>query len=353
MPVALLDFPPNSTFHPLGLSVHPTSTGLLLFVVNHRADSSSVELFHLSPPSEERRSWEARWQRSIVHPLATHTPNAVHALDGTSFVVTNDHLFARRPGPRGTHLVPLLRQVLPRWMPSWLVGGLARGLSVRWVAARLAQLETLLGLPLSWVCHVHFDVDGDEAEGVQARIIAHNIPFANGLAVISDTLVVASTTHPGVFMYDIDPWWSPLRLREKLHLPFRPDNLALSRTAEGQEMLLATGHPAPFQLMAMARDPTGRTSSSWSVVLRPARGKEGEDDAPLPAHRVSLSNSKEWSVRTMFQATGETVVLGQGEGVALASSASSFYHAHEEGGSGTLMVSGLYDGVLACTNVTS
>ncbi|TKY86787.1 hypothetical protein EX895_004427 [Sporisorium graminicola] len=384
-PVALVNFPQNSTFHPLGVSLLPHAqegkSGGLLFVVNHRRERSSVELFQLSLGED---GWEAIWQRSIVHPVATHTPNSIHALTASSFVVTNDHFFARRPGPLDTHLVPLLEQVFfdsaiaggqAGWR-KWLVVQAATLLSKRAVAARLAQLETVLGLSLGWVSYVQFEPDSKKGEedGVEVRRIATGIPFANGVAVTPDerTMIVAATTYPGIWMYDLPtshPLQWHLRPTTKLHLPFRVDNLAWSHptvhspwtsTSKFNNLtLLATGHPAPFRLIAMSQSPLSRTSPSWSVAIAPHApstvAQVWEDsDAPLPAHHFTLSHNPLWSIRTLLQSTGEAARVGKhGEKVKLPSSASSFFHSYGHATKGTLLVSGLYGPVLACTNVST
>ncbi|CBQ71845.1 conserved hypothetical protein [Sporisorium reilianum SRZ2] len=365
-PVPLVDFPAQSTFHPLGMSILPRSDGGeggVLFVVNHRRERSSVELFHLSP--RDRGGWEAHWQRSIVHHLATHTPNSIHALTPTSFIVTNDHLFARRPGPRDTHLVPLLQHVLfggavaGGWR-EWIVVRVAMLLSRRGVAARLAQVETLLALPLGWASYVEFDATQQEDAGVSASRIATAIPFANGIALTHTTMFVAATTYPGLFIYALPPSPTPLawqlRPTTKVHLPMRVDNLAWSHSAHSSHRtLLATGHPAPLALMRMARAPRTRTSASWSVAVSAhAHGTSArawEDaEAPLPAHHFTLSHSADWDIRTLLQSTGEEVVVS-GETVSISSSASSFLYA--DGEQGTLIVSGLYGPVLTCTGVSA
>ena len=400
VPVQLVDFPADETFHPLGLSVLPPSVGAgtrKLFVVNHRMHRSSIELFDLretTSKSSEETTWAAHWLRSIVHPLATHTPNSIHALSEVSLVVTNDHLFARRPGPIDSHLVPLLRQLVSGdgdgdngGALRWMVTKVARALSNRRLAAVLAQVETLLGLPFGWVAYVEFDaaVKADEAAGVRAKVLVRGVPFANGLALSPDrrTLVVAATTYPGVFMYDVLPAstfsrskstidsGSRLRLNTKLHLPFRVDNLAFFRSASNSasdrfsgHLLLATGHPAPLKLIAMAANPSA-PSPSWSLAISPytapgdAQGggfgslQTWEDTAaPLPAHHFVLSHNPAWVLRTLYQSNGQEYVSETGS-LQLPSSASTFYHAYDDGVAGTMLVSGMYGGVLACTNVAA
>ena len=398
MPVKLINFPDEVEFHPLGLATIASGEMRKLFVVNHRRLRSSVELFDLNPTTDG--GWEATWQRSIVHPLATHTPNSIHALSEHSFVVTNDHLFARRPGPIGSHMVPLLTQLLPgshTGVGRWIVEYFAKIISQLGAAGILAQVETLLGLPLGWVTYVEFSDEGKEGEGVKAKLLARGIPFANGLVVTPDekTLVVASTTYPGVFIYDVLPPHphsrvsslggdSTLRLNTKLHLPFRVDNLALTHPSSSLKtfsssdrfsghQVLATGHPAPLKLISMARNPLTKVSPSWSVSITPytptpnfnanpgtglGEGEKWEDhEAPLPAHHFTLSHNAGWRIRTLMQSQGAEVDY-RGEKVGLPSSASSFYAPSEvgegkgEGGEGgTLLVSGLYGSVMACTNV--
>ena len=410
IPVDLLDFPTEHEFHPLGISIvepsAPHPRVWRLFVINHRKLRSTIEVFDLSPTSTRKRNaqrrWVAHWQRSIVHPLATHTPNSIHALSATSLVVTNDHLFARRAGPLASHTIPLLSHLLfgksqlrQAWK-RWVVEMVARLVVRPSLAVALAQLETLLGLPLGWVTFVQFDAQqykqaakSSDETGVSAKILASAIPFANGVVLTPDhnALIVASTTYPGIWMYDILPPPSSthpfgnqtrLKLQSKLHLPFRVDNLSFSapntssasltkpRHADvfSGRKLVATGHPAPLQLMAMAKDPSAKTSPSWSVAISPyirTSPKESpgaihaelweDNDAELPAHHFTLSHNPDWLIRTLVQSNGSTLNLGQHQ-VKLASSASSFYHPYPAAqNAGTLLVSGLYANVVACTNV--
>ncbi|SPO24812.1 uncharacterized protein UTRI_01803_B [Ustilago trichophora] len=410
LPVELVNFPEEQTFHPLGMSIfhQEGNAGGQLFVVNHREHFSSVELFHLTPASREKGAgWIAQWQRSIVHPIATHTPNSIHAVSESSFLITNDHLFARRPGPLAEHMIPMLSQRFfnqdtsalqggGRGVQQWVVSKLARVLSNRKAAAALAQIETLLGLPLGWVTMVQFDPrQVVETDGVKAKIVATNIPFANGIAVSPDqkTLIVAATTYPGVFIYDIirsqrpnftggTTNWLEMKLSTKLHLPFRVDNLAFTSNSIScnpndrfsNHALLATGHPSPLQLISMARNPLNQTSPSWSISITPYKpthqspaiesafqhAQAWEDqEAPLPTHHFTLSHNGAWSIRTLMQSNGATVAYDANRSVRLASSSNSFYHPYDDmvgqhgKVGGTLMVSGLYDGVLLCTGIGS
>ncbi|EPQ28897.1 uncharacterized protein PFL1_03698 [Pseudozyma flocculosa PF-1] len=296
--VHLVGFPDRLDFHPLGISIleedgtakaagagKAASPPLRLFVVNHQRLRSTVEVFDLE---KEPRGWVATYVRSIVDPVATHTPNSVQALSRDSFLVTQDHFFARRAAP-ADQLALTYAQALPLpALASRLVAPLLASIaSPRSVSALLAPIETFLGLPLSWVAHVEFDagqgrIDGVAApdpddvaalvqqersdaetasQGVSSSIIADRIPFANGLALSPkrSTMVVASSTHPGVFLYDLGPPPPPppsslapkqakkpfksgrtanikpkmnwtrrdhVRLREKVHAPYVVDNLS-------------------------------------------------------------------------------------------------------------------------------
>lgn len=381
VPVELVNYLAEKQFHPLGFSIfRPKESGeRKLFVINHAKIRSTIELFDLKP---SQAGWEAHWLQTIVHPLVTHTPNSIHALSERSFVVTNDHLFARRPGPLQSHTFPLLSKL---WFGSeevqgWrklVVDSAAKFLVNKKVAAGLAQVETLLGLGLGWVTFV--ELGGEEEGRVDAKVLVKGVPFANGIAISPDEkmLIVSATTYPGIWMYDILPptspkeegfgWDSRINLRTKLHLPMRVDNLAFtsqptspnSSDVFNGHQLLATGHPAPLELICMARNSHKKTSASWSVAITPAdkEEKEGEwedKSAPLPAHHFVLSHNTDWRIRTLLQSKGEWVEMGKGEKVRVASSASSFYHPYSKGKKeegGLLMVSGLYGEVTACKNV--
>ncbi len=360
--VKLINFPDETEFHPLGLSVfepnHETSQmgeGRRLFVVNHRKHRSSIEVFDLFLQAEERQ-WEAHWRRSIVHPLATHTPNSIHALTPTSFVVTTITSLlvvpvhsSRTPYLCFTRRCPCLSFHL-RSQSGWL--RYSEVLTRAKVAAALAQVETLLGLPLGWVSYVEFD-EGEaeeQEEGVRVQVLAKGIPFANGLVVTPDqkTVVVASTTFPGVFIYSTTSgsgsssfkakldWRSKLTLQTKLHLPFRVDNLAFSHPSPSPSSpsskdafngltLLATGHPSP---LSSSRWPgsihqnksklecrhhphkNSFTSSSFSKGGENPyeAGEEWEDkDAPLPAHHFTLSHNGAFHIRTLLQTRGNWI----------------------------------------------
>lgn len=360
VPVELTGYPREKDFHPLGMSMFTGSKGTRLFVVNHARDRSTVEVFDLVL---EKEGWVAKWVRDVVHVVATHTPNSIHALSSTSFVVTNDHLFARRPGPLAHTLALLHHLILGSYderrsdVLTWTLLQVAKVLTHRGVAARLAQIETLLGLPLGWVSFVDLTTD------VDARILARGIPFANGITLTPDNkLAVAATTYPGIYFYSYSPPHpssSPLHLHSKLHLPFRVDNLALSvpprsagDDAWGGRVLLATGHPAPLKLMAMSRNVTNR-APSWSVAITPFSGADEWEDkaAPLPAHRFVLSHNPAWSVRTLFQSNASPATPDR---PSLASSASTFYRPYDHHPhAGTLLVSGLYDSLLQCSNVST
>ncbi|PWN54161.1 hypothetical protein IE53DRAFT_359427 [Violaceomyces palustris] len=267
--VKLVGFPSHFDFHPLGTAMYDSpntkhSSTTRLFVVNHRRTRSTIEVFDLESKGQ---GWSATYVRSISHPASTHTPNSIHALSPSSLLVTNDHLFARRPSPR-RQLTSTLRLALPlpTILSHLLAPRVASVLQSRNVSGYLAQAETLLGLPLGWVSYVSFDESQgrsanldpaitrpseskQEAEDTRlaqqgiltSKIVASGIPFANGLALSpsSKTMVVASTMYPGVYIYDIKKdqrtsrvnWSAPkssVRLKDKVYLPMSPDNLSFS-----------------------------------------------------------------------------------------------------------------------------
>lgn len=329
--VKLRDFPDRLDFHPLGIAVFEQAEPgpLRVFAINHQRLRSTVEVFDLL---SDEQGWVAQYVRSIAHPFATHTPNSLVALSATEFLVTQDHLFARRAPPTAEY-ASVLSGMLS--LPPVVADTLAKGLSQPLVAGLFATIETFLGLPLGWVSHVSFTEAG--SEDVTTRVIARDIPFANGIAVSEDgaSLHVAACTYPGVYMYDIRG--NGVSLRERVHLPFNVDNLSVSGGR-----LIAAGHPQGLKLTKMARAPFVSANAAPSWVVSVAEEADSGDDslAPSPAEQRVLSQSERWKIQTLYQ--------GNGTSPGVPSSSTGVWDPTD----GTLIVTGLYGkGILACHSV--
>ncbi|GME43172.1 Glycoside hydrolase family 16 [Neofusicoccum parvum] len=228
-PLVLEDFGDRAVvdFHPLGIEYHAESS--TLFVVNHASSGPTVELFNYVPWNGFGRA-AATHRQTVTHP-ALWTPNSVHALNGTSFLVTNDHFFRVRE---------------------------------RFVAQKI---ETYGFLPGGNVVHVvlppaadpveptSLGDDADEAAPAPAApapivtTIASSIPFANGIALLnSTTLAVASTGGRSVKLYSLSTNATDgavsLTYLTDVRAPAMLDNLSVDSSGR----LLAAGHPRPGAL---------------------------------------------------------------------------------------------------------
>lgn len=385
----LTGYPLHADFHPLGTSYHAGSGRL--FVVNHGREAGSIEVFDITrgDESDVASRWEALYVRTLRHPLATHTPNSLVALSPYSVLVTNDHLFARRPPTDLEQLRATYAQldVASSWLPPSMqastTDALARLASNALVANIAPRLETMLGLPGGWVAQLRFN-DDDEND-VQARMVARNIPFANGVALSPDgaTLAVASTTSPAVRLYglpssgatDGDGWLPTLGSRrgidyDEVAMPFTPDNLGFAAgKGDNTWRLTVAGHANPLQLLRLAAQPYDdtRSASSWVVavdVVDEADGVDGSEDdvaGPVPAckqrtrvvagRRASRSNDSmplRYRVRTLYQGSG-----GEVNGAGVRSSTTGIFVEGQSKDESTLVVPGLYArGVLVCKGIS-
>lgn len=228
-------------FHPLGIEVERTEEGEdRLFVVNHRANRSTIEIFTLSrsPANSDPLAFTATHLTTLSHPSFTGAPNSLAAYSANSFFLSHDHRFNRRSSS---------------------------------VFARLANaVETIFALPLSGVDFVRFDLprDGRREAKVEVERVISGVAFANGLALspTKDTLVVASTTRRHLLFYRIDPATPSaapkLELFRTVSLPFLVDNLSVlsfssqtSGTASPEDetfVVLAAGHPSYLALLSTA-----------------------------------------------------------------------------------------------------
>lgn len=291
------NLPVTKQFHPLGVHLFQDT----LFVVNHAADATTIEVFALAHDGRSGRGhgdgvgydeaadgshdhgYSATWMRTIAHPLLTHTANSVGVVTSPAgeawLLVTNDHFIARRPPPT-QHLAAVLAARLPAWTAP-AQPALAKLLSHRRAAAVLAQIETALSLPGGWVAAIPlpppataYSASGaaEAASGpepnaeVEVEMLVRGIPFTNGIAVSPDgaSVVVAATMGPYVTVYDLtfatkaapesvpEPVARPvLTYSERIYMPMLPDNLhftpglSAASAAQVEAALPAEAHGSP------------------------------------------------------------------------------------------------------------
>ena len=192
-PLGRHGYPANREFHPLGIEYHsPTDT---VFVVNHASSGSGIEVFKLS---DTRKTLQHK--QTFTH-STLQAPNSIAAINDHELFVTNDHYF-------------LARNFKP-----------------------LAKIETYLGIPLGGVVYVNLKTK-------EARPLA-SLAFANGVKLLNKTtLAVSSTTGPAVNIYSVNPETKALTLKQRIRMPFAPDNLSVDRNGK----LLIAGHPYPPSL---------------------------------------------------------------------------------------------------------
>ncbi|KAF9641650.1 Glycoside hydrolase family 16 [Lasiodiplodia theobromae] len=218
----------GADFHPLGIEYHSDSS--TLYIVNHASSGPTIEVFDYVPWGGFGRA-SAQHRATVAHPSAVWTPNSIHALNATSFLLTNDHGFRARE---------------------------------RFI---LNKLETYAALPLGNVVQITLpaelptaqeDEDGNRIplalgpEDVNIKTVASGIPFANGVALLnSTTLAVASTNGHSLKLFDLstnatEDGTVSLTHKTDVPAPALLDNLSV----DAQGRLLAGGHPRPGALTA-------------------------------------------------------------------------------------------------------
>jgi len=197
-PLTFKDFPNENDFHPLGLELESeTST---LYAVSHAQSGSAIEIFKL-----EIKTATLTHVQTYRHPLI-HAPNSIHSLGGGKLYVTNDHMFRAAVSPL------------------------------------LAKIETFSGLSGGTV--VYTDINEPSATKIVARVA-----FANGIAMLnSTTLAVASSTKPGIYLYEPQPDYT-LRPLTWFRTPVAVDNISVDSSGT----LLMAGHPTVFALMKVSK----------------------------------------------------------------------------------------------------
>jgi sugar lactone lactonase YvrE len=133
----------------------------------------------------------------------------------------------------------------------------------------LPFLETILGLPLSWVSHISLDPDPLAATPiVDHKFSALFIPFANGISISpsGSEVAVASTSLSQVLIYSRDAVSNGLKHIHTVPVPFCADNLMFDETGD----LIVAGHPSFIKVIKVAADKTNEIlSPSWIVAIKP------------------------------------------------------------------------------------
>ncbi|KAI0107768.1 putative paraoxonase [Nemania sp. FL0031] len=205
-----VDFKFQSDFHSLGMAYDESSS--TLFVVSHRHDFPTIEMFKL-----DLSAYTATHLHSIQHPLI-RTPNSIVLINEHEFYLTNDHHFLIRDYPI------------------------------------INQLETNLGFPGGSIVHVDISpVLKDLTAPVQANVVAR-LPFANGIELLnSTTAVVSSSSKSRVYFFSVSntELSGPPKFTRvsDFKVPFSPDNLSVSKDGA----LLIAGHPHIPSLVQFAR----------------------------------------------------------------------------------------------------
>ncbi|KAH7341443.1 hypothetical protein B0J17DRAFT_646563 [Rhizoctonia solani] len=271
----LTNFPTDADFHPLGIEITPTEpTGTpRLLVVNHKRQNSTIEVFHIQR-GLEFGTVTLEYEMTLIDPSFV-APNAIAAISPNAFVLSHDHYFTRR-------MVWPFNMILP-------------------------PLETFLALPLGKVDLITFE----PFKGVsQVQNVAHNIPFANGVAVSNDrsTLAIASTTRAEVLFYSLYANGEmDIKFVSSVQIPFSVDNIAFAG-----DTLLAAGHPHLPEFMALVKRKSNR-APSYVVEIAPQTRKEWADDGtPRETWLAQIVGPDGASVNAAFISDGSFLSTSSG-----------------------------------------
>jgi arylesterase/paraoxonase len=196
----LLDYPNATDFHPLSIEFDAaTST---LYVINHsRYSGNIIHVFQVSV-----KDATAKHVQTLQHALL-HTPNSMQSLGDGKMLVTNDHY----------------------------IGALTSPL--------LSKIETFAGIPGGSIVYV------DTQNPSHTKKLGH-VAFANGITMLNkDTVVVASTSKPALYLYTFDRDTITLKLVKTVRLPFMVDNVSVDSAGK----VLMAGHPFALGLMVVSK----------------------------------------------------------------------------------------------------
>ncbi|KAF9524829.1 hypothetical protein CPB83DRAFT_576542 [Crepidotus variabilis] len=309
--ITFINYPANHDFHPLGVAVWPSQGGNTsnLYVVNHARQKSVIEHFTLHPHNPT----QATHVRTITSLLFV-APNALALTSPNSFFMTNDHLLTRRLPFIGNHLAGIETQYrLP----------LGHLLHVRLNAVNQGTIPTFTHPTIQHISNTHF-----------SRLL---IPFANGVALSpsGNELAVASSSTGKVFIFDRDPSTNALKQKDKLQMPFAPDNLHYEASSNPEKAtLIIAGHPDVINLVKVAAGHPGASAKSWVIAAVPG-GRTN-----TTAATDDIRKSDRWTSETLFQSAGVEDIGGFGASTT----------GLVDSDTGTLYVPGLYSkgGVMMC-----
>lgn len=204
------DFKPGFAFHPHGMAIWELADGTRLWVVNHRADETSVEVFVY-------RGGKLTFEKSIRDPLLA-VANDLLAVDAERFYATSDHA-----------------------SDSHLAG----------------KLEDYTRIGRGYVSFYDGKTFSKKATGLR---------YANGLCLSGPVekpskLLVAAMLAKSVHVYDRDAATGDLREAGVVRLDSAPDNI----TCDPAGVIWVGAHPKLFALKAMNDH---RTQRAPSVVLK-------------------------------------------------------------------------------------
>ncbi len=192
-----------SDFHPHGISLYRTADGeLTLMAINHRRDGGqSIDIFTVTGEGAAT----ALRETASIQSGQLISPNAIAAVDGTRFYVTNDH----------TSATPLGR-----------------------------TLDDALVLPRANV--LYFD-------GNVFRVVAERLAFPSGAALSADGrfLYVGESYNRRITTFARNPITGELTAAGEVALPGNVDNLRL----DVRGILWAGSHPKAFAMAAWRADP--------------------------------------------------------------------------------------------------
>lgn len=329
--IQLEGYPEGHYFHPMGLKVYPAHSSQddsFMYVVNHAKNGgyiTTIEQFSIS--------WSDPAIATHIRTLSSPhfvSLNALALTSPTSFYVTNDH---------------------------YLVAGYYGFLD-----EALYMVETLLGLPLSWVSHVSIHPnEHNSSVNVEHEVVARGIAFANGISLSSsgETVAVASSSLAEVLLFNRNLSSNALSFSSRIPLPFAPDNLAFYHPdGHGDaESLIVAGHPHFPSLGSVAQSVPGAIAPSWVLSLTP---RPPSDDTSTSFFSSSNTSSEsrydtEAPVSASRKAgaveSHEAKTLYQSDGRAFGTSASGLWDADGNGaGKGVLYVTGIFEeGLLMCS----